>query len=62
MGGFGGICHLGRRVPAAARVGVTEVGVERVGATPPILPFPDGEAGWSLANRGGAISAVISHL
>lgn len=35
MGGFGGICHLGRRVPAAARVGVTEVGVERVGATPP---------------------------
>ena len=24
-----------------------------------ILPFPDGEAGWSLADRGGAISAVI---
>lgn len=34
-------------------------GWKGLGPPSPILPFPDGEAGWSLADRGGAISAVI---
>ena len=34
MGSFRGNGHLGRSVTAAVRVGVTEVGVNRVGATP----------------------------